>query len=85
MSISQNDRKRSATVLHLSLRTEIKSEPIPVTGRGGLWGLETLRMPYRLPSRLTDGGNVSLTHRPRPTPHIFFFIYLWYSFLLVAE
>jgi hypothetical protein len=37
-----------------------------VTGRGGLWGCDMLRIPHCLDSRLTDCGEVvSLTHRPR--------------------
>jgi hypothetical protein len=40
-----------------------------VTGRGGLWGCEMLRIPHCLDSRLTDGGKVfSPTHRPSSTP-----------------
>jgi hypothetical protein len=57
---------------------------IPVRGRGGPLGCETLRLPYFLDSRLTDGGEaVSLTRRPRPrfTPQES----SWYSFLLEAE
>jgi hypothetical protein len=41
---------------------------IPVTGRGGLWGCETSRLPHFLDNRLTDGGEVSLTHLPPFTP-----------------
>jgi hypothetical protein len=56
------------------LRIEIccgkkKSKAIPVTGRGGLWGCEMLRIPHYLDNRLTDGGKVvSPTHRPHFTP-----------------
>jgi hypothetical protein len=54
-------------------------EAIPVTGRGGLYGFTTSRLPHFLDSRLTDGGEVfSLTRRPPFTPHEC----SWYSFLL---
>jgi hypothetical protein len=46
-----------------------KSKAIPVTGRGGLYGCEMLRIPLFLNNRLTDGGKVdSLTDRLRSTP-----------------
>jgi hypothetical protein len=42
-----------------------KSKTMHVTGRGGLWGSEMLRIPLCLDTRLTDGGKVvSHTHRP---------------------
>jgi hypothetical protein len=41
----------------------LKSEDIPVTGRGDPQGCETSRLPYFLGSRLTDGGQVTLTRR----------------------
>jgi hypothetical protein len=46
---------------------------MPVTGRGGPEGCETLR--------LTDGGDVSLTRRPSFTPQED----SWYSFLSETE
>jgi hypothetical protein len=36
----------------------LKGEAIPVTGCGGLWGCEMLRIPYYLDSRLTYGSEV---------------------------
>jgi hypothetical protein len=46
-----------------------KSKATPVTGRGGLYGCETLRIPQCIDNRLADGGEVvNLTHRPRSTP-----------------
>jgi hypothetical protein len=43
----------------------IKNEAISVSGCGGIKGLEMLRLPHFLRSRLTNGGkDVSLTHRP---------------------
>jgi hypothetical protein len=50
------------------------SEAIPITGRGGLWGCEMLRIPHFLANRLTDGSKVvSLNHRPRSTPQKHYF------------
>jgi hypothetical protein len=47
---------------------------IPVTGRGGLYGCEMLRMPRCLDNLLTDGGKVvSPTHRPHSTPQKHYF------------
>jgi hypothetical protein len=46
-----------------------KSKVIPVTGLGGLWGCEMLRIPHCLDNRLTDGGKVvSPTQQPHFTP-----------------
>jgi hypothetical protein len=61
------------------LRTNISyiynSKAIPVTGRGGLYGCEMLRILHFLDNRLTDGGeDVSLTHRPRSIAQKHFFI-----------
>jgi hypothetical protein len=62
--------------------TVIKSKAIPVTGREGPQGCETLRLPHFLDNRLTDGGEVvSLMRRPPVTPQEDF----WYSFLLETE
>jgi hypothetical protein len=33
-----------------------KGKAIPVTGRGGLYGCEKLRIPYCIGNWLTDGG-----------------------------
>jgi hypothetical protein len=55
---------------------------IPVTGREGLYGCETSRLPHFLDSPLTDGGEVvSLTRRPLFTVQED----SWYSLLLEAE
>jgi hypothetical protein len=35
----------------------VKGEVIPVAGRGGPYGCETLRLPYYLDNRLTDDGD----------------------------
>jgi hypothetical protein len=43
----------------------IEGTAIPVTGRGGPWRCETLRLPHFLDNMLTDGDEVvSLMHRP---------------------
>jgi hypothetical protein len=46
-----------------------ESEVIPVTGRGGLQGYVTDRIPHCLDSQLTDDcGIVSFTHWPLSAP-----------------
>jgi hypothetical protein len=57
------------------IKVKVKSKAIPVTGLGGLWGCEMLRIPHCLDNRLTDGSKVvSPTHRPYFTPqkHYYF-------------
>jgi hypothetical protein len=45
------------------------SKAIPVTGLGGLYCCDMLRIPHCIDSRLTGGSKVvSLMHRPRSTP-----------------
>jgi hypothetical protein len=57
----------SQAILTSPLKKKVKA--IPVTGSGGLWGYEMLRIPQCLDSQFTDGNKaVSLTHRPRNTP-----------------
>jgi hypothetical protein len=43
------------------------NKSIPVTGRGGLYGCEMLRIPHCLNNRLTDGGKVVSLNRRTPT------------------
>jgi hypothetical protein len=43
-----------------------KSKAIPVTGLGGLYSCEMLRIPHCLDTGLTDGGKV--VSRPHVTP-----------------
>jgi hypothetical protein len=53
------------------------SRSIPVTGRGGLYGCEMLRIPHCLDTQFTDGSKfVSPTHRPcsAPQKHDYFYI-----------
>jgi hypothetical protein len=58
-----------------------KGKAMPITGHGGPYGCETLRLPHFLDSQLTD-GEVSLTCWPAaPYPQED----SWYSFLLEAE
>jgi hypothetical protein len=56
------------------MNTTQKGNVILVTGRGGLYGCEMLRIPHCLDSRPTDGGKVvSPTHRRRSTPQKHYF------------
>jgi hypothetical protein len=51
---------------------------MPLTGRGGPYGCEMLRIPHYLNNQLIDGGKVvSPTHQPHFTPqkHYFFFMF----------
>jgi hypothetical protein len=54
----------------IMLQGKVKtSKAIPVTGRGGLWGCEMLRVPHFLVNRLIDAGKfVSPMHRTQPQP-----------------
>jgi hypothetical protein len=57
-------------------------EAILVTGRGGLYGCKTSRLPHFVDNRLTVGGEVvSLTRLQLFTPEED----SWYSFLLESE
>jgi hypothetical protein len=59
-----------------------KRKAIPVAGRWGPQGCETLRIPHCLDNQLTDGGEVvNLTQRPRFALQEDY----WYSFLLEVE
>jgi hypothetical protein len=55
----------------------IKKSKVEVTGRGGLYGCEMLRIPHCLDNPLIDGDKVvSPTHRPRFTPQKYnFFLF----------
>jgi hypothetical protein len=67
------------TNIRQKLNIFLKSKAIPVTGRGGPQGCETLRLPHFLDNRLTDGGEVvSLKRRPPLNPPEDY----WYSFAL---
>jgi hypothetical protein len=63
------------------------SKDILVTGRGGLYCYEMLRISHCLDNRFIDGGKVvSPTHQPHFTPQKhYFFKCFRYSFLLEAE
>jgi hypothetical protein len=53
-----------------------------VTGRGGMYVFEMLRIAHCLDSRLTDGGVVIvLKHRPRSSPPKYF---LFLSLVLIS-
>jgi hypothetical protein len=54
---------------------EVRSSfTFPLLGRLDLWVCEMLRIAHFLDSRLTDGGDVSLTRRPSLySPEILFF------------
>jgi hypothetical protein len=65
-------------VWNVLLVTVKKGKAIPVTGRGGLYGCETLKLLHFLDSWLTDGGKVvSLTRRLHFNPQED----SWYSLL----
>jgi hypothetical protein len=51
----------------------IKSKAIPVTGCGGLYDCEMLRLAHFQDSRLRDGGEVSLTRQTRSTSQKHYF------------
>jgi hypothetical protein len=58
-----------STIITLLDVSKVKGKSIPVTGRGGLYHCETLRLLYFLHNWLTDGGEVvSLTRQPLFTP-----------------
>jgi hypothetical protein len=62
-------------------KVKVKSKAIPVTGCGGLYGCEMLRLTHFLDNWLMDGGEVfSLARRPHFTSQED----SWYSFLLQA-
>jgi hypothetical protein len=72
--------------IHVNTKVKKKSKAVSVTGYGGLYGCEMLRIPRCLDVRLTDGGMVvSRTHRPRSSTQKRLFLCFWYSFLLEAE
>jgi hypothetical protein len=51
--------------------TAICEPTIPVTGHGGPWGSQTLRLPHFLDNRLTNGSEVvSHTHQMPFTPRM---------------
>jgi hypothetical protein len=50
------------------MTVKIEDKTIPGTGCGGPEGCETSWLPHFLDNRVTDGGEVSLTHRPPSTP-----------------
>jgi hypothetical protein len=53
------------------------AKTIPVTGLGGLWVCEMLRIPHCLDNRFTDAGkDVSPKHRPSSTPQKQLFLLL---------
>jgi hypothetical protein len=55
-------------ILKIRMNKE-KGKDIPVTGRGGPYGCDRLKLPHYLDKRLTDGSKVvSPMHRPHFTP-----------------
>jgi hypothetical protein len=53
-NVSSSGSSRSSS----SSSSKGKVKDIPVTGRGGPYGCERLRLPHYLDKRLTDGGKV---------------------------
>jgi hypothetical protein len=49
---------RRKTLILKIMKVKKKNKAIPVTGRGGLWGCEILRIPHCLENRLTEDDNV---------------------------
>jgi hypothetical protein len=70
MSLSGDDELRifllqNSTDFYTAFPQVKRCKAIPITGRGGLWGYETSRLPHCLDNRLADGGKVvSLERRP---------------------
>jgi hypothetical protein len=53
----------------------VKGKDIPVTGHGGPYGRERLRLPHYLDKRLIDGGKVvTPTRRPHFTSQVSLFL-----------
>jgi hypothetical protein len=71
----------SQTFIGKAISNPLKRKTIPVTGRGGLWGSETSRLPHFRINWLTDDGKiVGISRRPPSTAKED----SWYSFLLEA-
>jgi hypothetical protein len=69
---------RPSVVWLVTVSTELKikknKKTIPVTGLGGLYVCQMLRIPHCLDRQLTDGAKfVSPTHRPHFTPQKHYF------------
>jgi hypothetical protein len=88
----QNRKKCFPSVLHWRLSWVLIYiyKAIPVKGRGGLEGCETIRIPHCLNNRLIYGGKIISppphSHRPHyaPQKHDFFYCFR-YSCLLETE
>jgi hypothetical protein len=60
-----------------------KGKAIPVTGCGGLYGCDMLRIPHCLDNRLIDAGKVvSSTHRPHFTSQKHYYSFLMLQVLI---
>jgi hypothetical protein len=62
-SLSNNDVTNPyslRTYIYCKLLCKRKSKAIPVTGSGGLYGCEMIRMPHCLDNRFTDGGDCQI-------------------------
>jgi hypothetical protein len=79
LALSDAWKLRNTSIRIVGVSAEIRTKNYPklkkkgkiilVTGRGGLYGCETSRLPHFLNNRLTGGGEVvSLTRRPPFSP-----------------
>jgi hypothetical protein len=69
--------KKVVYVLLSAMAIKSKGKDIPVTGHGGPYGCERLRLPHYLDKRLIDGGRVfSPMRRLLFTPQVYFLRFL---------
>jgi hypothetical protein len=63
------------------MKSKKVNEAIREVDLGGPYGCEVFRIPHFLYTRVSDGVEVSRTHRPRFAPiNMSFISFFWYSF-----